>query len=196
MKKNIIFFVIVLTLLFQKNNILLNAKEREVPIGNQLQMLHKILSMETNLKKAKNVINIGVVFQSNNEISNATKKALFSFSNINVMTIGNAKLRFFPIDLSLPNNADIPTALRKNKCKILILTQLQSVDFKELTKYTQKNSILSFATNIETMISHKLSLAIGYKGNNNPQPFINQESVKLEGFNFPAQILKLSRIIN
>ena len=144
MKKNVIF-IIVLALLFlcKKSDFCLYAAETEVPIVNQLRIFHKILSMEITLKKVnKSEITVGVVFQSNNKISNETKKDIFVFATMNELTIGNVNLKFIPIDLSVKKNTDISSILKENKCEILIITQIRSIDFKEITKYTQEKSVI------------------------------------------------------
>jgi hypothetical protein len=75
-----------------------------------------------------------------------------------------------------------------------MITQLRSVNYKQIAGYALANSILTFATSEKIMIDNKFSLSVGYKSNS-PQPVINKRTLLDEGYSFPAQILKYARVL-
>jgi hypothetical protein len=94
----------------------------------------------------------------------------------------------------LVENNNISKALGHVNCDILIVTQIRSVNFKEITNYTKEQQCLSYSTHSDLMRENNLSMSIGYKGYN-PQIFINTNNAQTEGFSFPPQILRLMQTI-
>jgi hypothetical protein len=164
------------------------SNDIEVPIPNQLPILQKLLATENNFKKSnRKEIIAGVIYQPNNKISNNTKKEIFLYASNEKMMIGNATLKFIPINIEEDNN--IHNILVKEKCHLLIITQLRSINYKDILKYSSGYSVLTFATNADIMRQNKISIAIDYKSNI-PQPIINLKTLEAESFSFPSQVLK------
>ena len=171
------------------------ASEVEVPIRNQLPILQRLLATETNLKKNKREIVAGVIYQSNVRTSNQTKNELFTFARNERVTIGEAALRLVPINIDNAANNIYDILNGGEKYHFLIITQLRSVNYREISRYSTHKSVLTFATCVDVMRNHKFSIAIGYKGNS-PQIIVNLDTLQAEGFSFPSQVLRHVRRIS
>jgi hypothetical protein len=193
MKKNckIIYILIFLTKYFSTIDVF--ADFTEVAIKNQMDFLQKIISFEKNINTSTETeINIGVLYQSDNRLSNETAKKLSIFFQTKSIKIKNKSVNYIPVDIS---KMSINDAFKNNKgLSIVIVTQLKAVNFNEIRNFTTKNGILSFCTIAEIMEKNNFSIAFGYKGNT-VQPIINPKQVLAEGFKFPVSVLEYSRII-
>jgi hypothetical protein len=192
MKKNIIFKVIILLFGLVPSNIIF-ADDIEVPMYNQIQILQKLLSMETRFQQSnQKEIVIGVLYQSQNKTSNKTNNTILEYVHNKKLKVGNSIIIFVSINVNNNLNElfNSSTAL-----DIVMVTQLRSINLKEISNYSRNKSILTFATSADVMKKNNFSLAIGFKGNN-PQPIINLKSLRSEGYSFPSQVLKISNVLN
>ena len=165
------------------------SSDIEVPMRNQIPILQRLLSTENNLKKNKREIVAGVVYQGNIRASNQTKNEIFSVARSERLKIGEATLRFVPINIDTIQGSVYDALDDGEKYHLLIITQVRPANYKYISRYSAQRSVLTFATCADVMQRNKFSIAIGYKANS-PQLYVNFHSLQAEGFAFPSQVLR------
>jgi hypothetical protein len=166
----------------------------EVPASHQMTLLKKVLQFGVHAKKqsnGKDEVQICVLYQSGNRISNKTMNSIVAQFSKNETT----NIRCLPIDVD--SKTDIKNILKSkcSKANVLVITQLSSVDFMDIAAFAIKYKILTFATAAEIMLKNNFSACVGYKGNA-PQLVVSLSALKAEGISLSSQILRYARVLD
>ena len=140
---------IVVTALFLLSSLYSYSSEVEVPVPTQMKILQKMLESERKLQSVSNKdVVIGVLYQSDNKTSDKTKRDIFNNVYSKPIKIGSRNAVFIPIPLQKENIRDTLAKFHKeNSLNVLIITQLRSINYKQISNFAVDNGILTISTN-------------------------------------------------
>lgn len=169
------------------------AQQIAVPVNIQFKIFLKILSFNRAFNLSDGKLNILIIFQNNFRTSlNVKNNILDYFENEKIKNFENVPIVINT--LSLNNESDLDNYLNKNKCQLIYISPIRSIDIELLTDISRKKKILTF-TGVPDYVREGISVGIDIKGEK-PDILINLKASKLEGADFSSQLLKISTIID
>lgn len=167
------------------------GQEVDVPVNTQVPIFFKILAFDRNLQtKAKDEINIGIVYQGKFNLSRDIKDSFVSeLDNLVDNKIQELPVKYFPIDLDLQN---LETAIKNKKINIIYVTPLRAFDIKKITTLSRQYQVCTL-TGISEYVEKGIAVGIDVKGDR-PEILINLQAAKSENSDFSSQLLKLAHI--
>ncbi len=161
-----------------------------VPIEIQMKLLPKILSLNKNYNEEgkETQINVGVFYSSQSRSSIELKQEIFDSSTDNIIQIGNLRIKYIPIDISLINN--YKKLLHENNIQVAFINPIRAFNVSKLTDICREEKVLTFSSTPE-YYDEGVSVYFDVV-NNKPKIFINLDLAKKEGANFSSHLLKIS----
>jgi hypothetical protein len=167
------------------------AQDMDVPMAVQIPVMLKVLSFDRQLRaRAGNEMVIGVVYQSGNRASTlAREDAVRLLSAARDETIG-LPIRVIVIDLDRDDLAEI---LKQRSFTALYIAPLRATNIGALAAVFQQAGARTM-TGVVRYVDLGLAIGVGQQGGR-PKIFMNLQSSRLEGADFPAELLKLAQIV-
>ena len=166
------------------------AQDMDVPIAVQIPVMLKVLSFDRQLRaRAGGEIIVGVAYQSGNRASSLAREdavRLFSATH----EVNGVPLRVVTIDL---DHDDLTTVLKQHPLTALYIAPLRATDIAEVAA-TAREAGATTMTGVLRYVELGLAIGIGQQGGR-PKIFMNLDSCRAEGADFPAELLKLAQIV-
>ena len=166
------------------------AQEMDVPVAVQIPVLLKVLSFDRQLHaRAGGEIVVGVAYQSGNRASSvAHEDAVRLFSAAH--DVNGVPMRVVTIDL---DHDDLDASLKQQPLTALYIAPLRATDVGHLAEVARDAGATTM-TGVLRYVELGLAIGIGQQGGR-PKIFMNLESCRGEGADFPAELLKLAQIV-
>jgi hypothetical protein len=170
------------------------TSQKSLPEELQVPLFLKILTYDRSLGgKVQDTIHIGVLYFPDNEQSQKNKDAIIENLKLNRdKTINGVPFSFMEIEFSTEKSLDEVTS--EKRVNILYITSDGSDIPKGVSQITQAKRILTITGRVD-YVSHGISVGLGVK-EEKPQIVINLPSVRAEGSNFSANLLRLCKVVN
>lgn len=181
--------MLVLLVLFQ---FAARAQEMVLPSGLQVQIFLKAMTFDRNLKKRSgDRIVVGVLYQKEyRESVVAQERIIASGQSAEAREISSIPLEFIPVEL--PSQPDLRQILKELDIDVLYIVPLRAVDVGGLLDVTRSMQVVT-VTGVPEYVERGVSMGFGVKGEK-PLILVNLNASRLEGAEFTAQFLKLTKI--
>jgi hypothetical protein len=168
-------------------------KQLPVPPKIQIPILLKVLTYDRNFeKKVGDKLVIGILYDSQDDDSKKVKgevsDALDSLSEMTVKGIS-----FFYVEIEYNLEDSLRNLVKSNQIDVLYIAPGGIWSLKSIVQISQEYKILTI-TGAPDYVKKGISVGIGLK-EKKPEIWINLSSAKAEGSDFPANLLKLCKII-
>ena len=193
MKSKIIAIVLFLLILLFTLGQTSAKKQLPVPPKIQIPILLKVLTYDRNFeKKVGDKLVIGILYDSQDDDSKKVKgevsDALDSLSEMTVKGIS-----FFYVEIEYNLEDSLRNLVKSNQIDVLYIAPGGIWSLKSIVQISQEYKILTI-TGAPDYVKKGISVGIGLK-EKKPEIWINLSSAKAEGSDFPANLLKLCKII-
>ena len=169
----------------------LAGQTMEVPVETQIPLFLKLLSFDRNLhSRGDSVLLIGVVYQSGNRESQVARDAVDGIVHSSPTRVEGLPFRSIDIDL---DHESLDVFLRAHSIAVIYVAPLRAVDVRGIAQATRQAQVRSF-TGVTRYVDLGLAVGVGLRGDL-PQIIINLPAARLEGADFPAQLLRLARVL-
>lgn len=192
--RRILFFLWVVFLLFvpssaQRRS---NPSPEALPEELQVPLFLKILTYDRSLEtKVKDTIRIGVLYFPKDDQSKKNRDAILENLKLNQdKTINGVPFSFTAIELSAEEKKDEMV----RGINVLYVTSDGSNMIKEILQISRARKILTITGRVD-YVNFGVSVGLGVK-EEKPQIVINLSSVRAEGSDFSANLLRLCKVIS
>jgi hypothetical protein len=169
----------------------LAAQTMEVPVETQIPLFLKLLSFDRNLASRRDsVLLIGVVFQGGNRESQLVREATEDIVRSSLTRLAGVPVQSIAIDL---DHESLDVFLRAHRVAVIYVAPLRAVDVRDLARVSRQAQVRSY-TGVTRYVNLGLAVGVGLRGDL-PQIIINLPAARLEGADFPAQLLRLARVL-
>ncbi len=167
------------------------AAEPEVPTKLQVPILLKLLSYDRDLKRHDKVtLKIGVLFKAGSKESEDYKDDIMKFIDESKKLHGlNLRREAIPFT----NTDDLVKKIEDMRIAVLVITPNMNESVEKIIGIGRWKNVTTLA--IDPKYVERGAVAGIELAGKRPQIVINLESSKDHGCNFPAQLLKVARII-
>jgi hypothetical protein len=168
--------------------------QESLPEELQVPLFLKILTYDRSLGgKVQDTIHIGALYFPDHERSKKNKDAIIENLKQNKdKTINGVPFYFMEIEFSTKKKLD--DVAKERRINVLYVTSDGSNMIKDIPQITQAEKILTITGRVD-YVNQGISVGLGVK-EEKPQIVINLPSVRAEGSDFSANLLKLCKVIN
>jgi hypothetical protein len=168
----------------------LRAQEMEVPVAIQLPLFLKVISFDRQLRtRSAGALVIAFAYQGGFRASADAKEQAWRAASA-VHEIGGIPVTLVAIDL---DKEGLAVALNRSKATILYISPMRGVDVMELTAITRANQVTTLSGVVRYV---ELGCAVGVRlRGDRPRILVNLAAARLEGTEFPAELLRLAEVL-
>jgi hypothetical protein len=164
----------------------------DLPVETQIPIFLKLLTFDRNLTtSAGTELTVGILFQgANRESTTARRQAEAELKRATQLFEG-LTVRVVPIDLDAGD--DLAQRLEAEQVSALYVTPLRAVDLKAMLRVTRAARVRTFS-GVGRFVSQGVAMGAGLRGDL-PQIVVNLPAAREEGADYPAQVLRLARVL-
>jgi hypothetical protein len=169
------------------------AETMPAPTDLQVPLILKILTYDRELlQKAKSELTIGVVyFPSDPSSVQAKDDVLRVLEQLSDKTVRKVSIRSVAVEYKNP--ADLQAAATANRIGVFYVTPGNAAHLDRVLQVSQSQRITTF-TGVPDYVQRGVAVGIGVR-QDKPQILINLASVKSEGSEFDASLLRIATVI-
>lgn len=169
----------------------LAGQTMDVPVETQVPLFLKLLGFDRNLHpQVGGELTVGIVYQGGNRESLVAKELALTLMRDSSIKVDGRSLHIVLIDL---DQREIGEALTAHAIAVIYVAPLRAVDVRTIARASRAALVRSF-TGVTRYVDQGLAIGVGLRGDL-PQIIINLPAARLEGADYPAQLLKLARVV-
>jgi hypothetical protein len=168
------------------------AQAMELPVEVQIPIFLKLLTFDRNLTTtAGTELVIAVLYQGGNRESQAVSRQVDVELRKASRMFEGLTTRVLAIDLE--REGDLAARLRHDSVKAMYIGPLRAVDLRALLRASRAAQVRSFS-GVGRFVTQGVAMGAILRGDL-PEIVINLPAAREEGADYPAQVLKLARVI-
>lgn len=170
----------------------LRAQAMDLPVETQIPIFLKLLTFDRNLvTSAGSELTVGILFQGGNRESASARRQAESELKRATQLFEGLSVRIVLIDLDAGD--DLARLLEEGHVNALYVTPLRAVDLKPLLRVTRAARVRTFS-GVGRFVTQGVAMGAGLRGDL-PQIVVNLPALREEGADYPAQVLRLARVL-
>jgi hypothetical protein len=172
----------------------LESTTEALPEEIQVSLLLKILTYDRSMEEeGKDTLKIGVLYYPHDDQSQKNRDAIIKYLKGNQDKTINGS-HFSIEEIGFVSIGKLNDVVARKNVKVLYITSDGNNNIKKISELTQAQKILTITGRID-YVNRGLSVGLGIQ-DEKPQIVINLPSVRAEGSDFGAKLLKLCKILN
>lgn len=181
----------VIALLFSGHGAI-EAQAMDLPVETQIPIFLKLLTFDRNLTTAAgSELRIAILYQGGNRESLATQRLADTELQKATRLFQGLTARIVAIDLE--HEDDLARRLTDENVVAAYIGPLRAVDLKALLRTTRAAHVRTFS-GVTRFVSQGVAMGVTMRGDL-PQILVNLAAAREEGADYPAQVLKLARMV-
>ena len=168
------------------------AQAMDLPVETQIPIFLKLLTYDRNLATSPGTeLGVAILFQGGNRESLSVRRQAESELKKAAQLFEGLTVRVIAIDLE--ENGDLARRIAEDSVNAVYLSPLRAVDLKALLRVTRAAHVRTF-TGVSRLVSQGVATGATLRGDL-PQLLVNLPAAREEGADYPAQVLKLARVL-
>ena len=173
-------------------NLPVAAQGMDLPVETQIPIFLKLLTFDRNLSTgAGTELVVGLLFQGGNRESLTVRRSAEAELKKAGQAFEGLTIRIVSIDLE--SEADLGRRLQVDSVDAVYIAPLRAVDLRDLLKTTRAAHVRSFS-GVTRFVNQGVAMGVTLRGDL-PQILVNLPAAREEGSDYPAQVLKLARVV-
>lgn len=168
------------------------AQAMDLPVETQIPIFLKLLTFDRNLgtRDGSDLV-IAIVYQSGyRESQSARRQAETELRKASQLIEG---LTITVVAIDLEREPDLGRRLSQEDVAAMYISPLRATDIKAIVKLSRAAQVRSFS-GVSRYVSQGVAMGVALRGDL-PQIVVNLPAAREEGADYPAQVLKLARVI-
>lgn len=167
------------------------AQAMDLPVETQIPIFLKLLTFDRNLDTQPGAgLVIAILYQGGNRESLQTQRQVESELRKAGQLIDGLSTRVIAIDLE---REDLARRLREEGVAAMYVSPLRAADLKQILEVSRAGHVRSFS-GVTRYVSQGVAMGVTLRGDL-PQILVNLAAAREEGADYPAQVLKLARVV-
>jgi hypothetical protein len=168
------------------------AQAMDLPVETQIPIFLKLLSFDRNLMaRDGSELVIAIVYQGGYRESQSARRQAETELRKASQVVEGLVTRVVAIDLE--QEGDLGRRLTQEGVGAMYISPLRATDIKSIVILTRAAHIRSFS-GVSRYVSQGVAMGVALRGDL-PQIIVNLPAAREEGSDYPAQVLKLARVI-
>jgi hypothetical protein len=169
-----------------------SAQAMDLPIETQIPIFLKLLTFDRNLEtRAGAELVVAILFQGGNRESLIVRRQAEAELKKAAQAFEGLIIRIVVIDVEA--ESDLARRLQDDGVDAIYVSPLRAVDIREILKVTRAARVRSFS-GVTRFVNQGVAMGVTMRGDL-PQILVNLAAAREEGADYPAQVLKLARLV-